>query len=323
MYQVNRNTLKVEMTPQDNLWKASLIFSLLLHVSVLLMTIFGPKFFHRRPIMPEVYTVNLFTASAPSVAPAAKPAAAKKPAAPKPPPAAPPPEPVKSEPVKPEAVQIEPVKVEPAPPKPVEPEPVVKVPPKKAISLKPDKAQKKLKDDKEKKIRDDLIKARALAKVRAKLEVEKAKQAADLAAKNAVERLRESLLSQADRARTTDATEETPSDEAQQESGGSSGAEIDSALKRYFAEVALRINGNWSLPDIQNLPESIEAILMIKVTKDGVVVGNYFDPKSDNPIYDSAVMRALQKSLPLPPFPPELKEKSLEFGFRFRPGGVQ
>lgn len=97
----------------------------------------------------------------------------------------------------------------------------------------------------------------------------------------------------------------------------------NSALKGYHSEVALRINKNWSLSDVQNLPAGIEAILWITANTEGVVAEKYFDPKSENSIFDDAVLRALQKSLPLPPFPPELKEDNLEFALRFTSAGIE
>jgi TonB family protein len=65
--------------------------------------------------------------------------------------------------------------------------------------------------------------------------------------------------------------------------------------------------------------DDIEAILVIKIRRDGTIMDVRFEKKSGNEIFDSSVWRAVQKANPLPPFPKTYSPPYEEIGIRFRP----
>ena len=91
-------------------------------------------------------------------------------------------------------------------------------------------------------------------------------------------------------------------------------------MKQYFSAVYQKIHDNWVLPDLQNWDNSLEAILVIVIRKDGTITDSYFERKSDNIYFNQFVLKAIKDSTPLPPFPEQLDENTLEIGLRFKPG---
>ena len=268
------------------------------HLSTLLMAILSPYLVHRRPILPEIYTVNLVAVSEPASAPAPRP-----------------------RPAKPSRV-VEPVKEKAPPPRPAPavkapaptpapvPTPAPKATPQPAVSLRPIK----------KKTQSDL---KAVESIREKLQsqqkAEKAQQKAEKAVSSALTAIRQSLHSQP---RPTVSSAGVVTEQAPAAGGPSGGAVVDEARRQYFAAVYERIREHFVLPDLKNWKPSLQAILVIEVRKDGVVGRSYFEQKSENPCFNQAVQKALTDAAPLPPFPPELTESRLEFGLRFRPGDL-
>ncbi|MEJ2270414.1 MAG: energy transducer TonB [Desulfobulbaceae bacterium] len=74
------------------------------------------------------------------------------------------------------------------------------------------------------------------------------------------------------------------------------------------------------MPDLQNWDNSLEAVLIIKIRRDGTVTDTFFERKSDNIYFNQFVLKALKDAAPLPPFPDQLQENSFEIGLRFKPG---
>ena len=68
------------------------------------------------------------------------------------------------------------------------------------------------------------------------------------------------------------------------------------------------------------LNNALEAVLIIIIRKDGFVTDSYFERKSDNIYFNQFVLKALKESSPMPPFPDQLDEDTLEIGLRFKPG---
>jgi len=91
-------------------------------------------------------------------------------------------------------------------------------------------------------------------------------------------------------------------------------------MKQYFSAVYQRIHDNWILPDLQNWDNSLEAVLVVTIRKDGVIADSFFERKSNNIYFNQFVLKAVKDSSPLPPFPEQLEENTLEIGLRFKPG---
>jgi colicin import membrane protein len=273
------------MLPSE--WRKPFNLSIGLHIVTLVLAMFSPSLFDRKPRLPEIYTVNLFTATEVAEPPPAKAPAVKKTVA------------------KPVVKKIEPTVKKPAISiKPAEPEvaPVIKTVAK-PISLKPVK-----------------MKAAAVEK--------EAKAEAEKAAKDAVSKLVDALKTTAPPgpapAAATDSatTGQTTSVEKTTQISGPKGTGIEPEfyMKQYLSAVYQKIHDNWVLPDLQNWDNALEAILVIKIRKDGNITDSFFEKKSENIYFNQFVLKAIKESSPLPPFPDKLNKKSLEIGLRFKPG---
>lgn len=295
----------------DEQWRTPLFLTIAAHVCFLLFGFLAPSLFHFQQKIPEVYTVNLFSVedlgrSAPAGAPAAPSKAAAAPEAkPQPPKAAPEPE-----------KTVPPQKTPPAP----EPPAVAKD----AISLKPIKTKEKTDIDKVKKLRDTLLTENN--EKRAKEAAEKAQADAEKKAKNAVDSLKQALMAgqqlAAGKAAAGAAAAAAQAGSGTTGSGASGGIAVDENLRRYLLAVNNQIQEHWMLPDLQSWKANVEAIVIIRVRRDGVVVESSFKKKSDNVFFNQFVEKTLKLSSPLPPFPIGINQSEMEIGLKFRPGEV-
>jgi outer membrane biosynthesis protein TonB len=284
----------------DNLWKSPVNLSIGLHILVTITTILMPMFVDRSPRLPEFYTVNLLNVT--EVAEAIKPAAPTqiKPPAP-------------SKVVKESApAVVSEQKVSTAVAEPV-----------RAISIKPVKQKIRRADIKEK---QDIEKTRRalLQKIKeTELAQKKSSEEAQKLAGDAVDQLRRSLQTEAiatpspaDRAAETRPASSAPAGPA------GAGFAMDEAMKRYLAAVYERIQSHWYIPPLQNWEDSLEAILVIKVNRNGTIMKTFFEKKSANLYFNQFVIKTVQESSPLPPFPREFEKINMEMGLRFSPAGV-
>jgi len=87
--------------------------------------------------------------------------------------------------------------------------------------------------------------------------------------------------------------------------GGTGGGQgvIGIPIRIYQMEVENRIKGNWSYPvAVQNL-KKLQTIVVVKVKQDGTILESRFKDRSGDAIFDQSVLKAIEKSDPLPPFP--------------------
>ena len=83
---------------------------------------------------------------------------------------------------------------------------------------------------------------------------------------------------------------------------GSEGIEI----RWYQIEVESRIKSNWAFPVALAEPKStkdLEATVLLKVKNDGSIIKSWLKKGSSNAIFDQSVLKAIERSDPLPPFP--------------------
>lgn len=262
------------------------------------------------------------------------------------------PEPPKPEPVPvPEPPKPEPVPEPPKPPKPEPPKPKPEPkPPEKAISLEPKQVKKKVaaekpvpekpkpepaKPDKAKpekppaKTDDKILKS--LERIQARVKEKQENQAL----KDKLSRLRDSLHESA----TTKSSGSEPAGEAAPGAGGAdaggvaaSGAgggssSVDEALKKYYIAIVRKVHSNWALPDTQDWDSNLEAIVFIRIKRDGTVAETFFEKKSGNIYFDQYVEKTINATMPMPPIPSDVKENefqdgTLEIGLRFIPSGL-
>jgi colicin import membrane protein len=83
-------------------------------------------------------------------------------------------------------------------------------------------------------------------------------------------------------------------------------SDIGITIKLYQMEIEHTIKNNWSYPvalvDLKSgkIPE---AVVMVTVRRDGKILKAWFKRRSNNPLFDESVMKAIEKSDPLPAFP--------------------
>ena len=101
-------------------------------------------------------------------------------------------------------------------------------------------------------------------------------------------------------------------------SGG--GSASDSRMSDYYEMIWAKIKKEWTLPE--NLPKgrtTLEATIVIVFDREGKIQKSWFERKSGNTLFDQRAMRAIKKADPLPPIPKEFSDPTLEMGFRFHP----
>jgi colicin import membrane protein len=97
------------------------------------------------------------------------------------------------------------------------------------------------------------------------------------------------------------------------EKASSQGAVSGSSSGRdYYAVVVDRIRQQWVFPG--TLDRDIEAVVAIRIARDGRVTVDRVEKSSGNPLFDRSVVRAITLASPLPP-PPQ----DMDIGVRFRP----
>lgn len=93
---------------------------------------------------------------------------------------------------------------------------------------------------------------------------------------------------------------------------GTSGKKSSSAPEDYYTHITKEIWQNWSFPDTGD--KNLEAVVSIKILKDGLIQIKGIEKKSGNSLFDRSAIRAITKANPLPPPPYEM-----EIGVRFYP----
>ena len=288
-------------------WRKSFNFAIGLHILVTALALIVPFFFDGKPQLPEIYTVNLFTATEVAVQQPAAKAPARK-TAPKPP--------VKKiEPVEPKVSTASKSVAEEKLVAPIEKVDI------KPISLRPVKKKIKIGKTKEETVKEKAKLSKAFERIQARAEEKEAKKEASRAAIEAVSKLADSLKTTsttngASKAQSATTTKARPGIVGRQ----TPGIEPDLYMKQYYSAVYQRIHDHWVLPDLQNWDNSLEAILVISIRQDGVITNNFFEKKSSSIYFNQEVLKAVRESSPLPPFPDQLKQETREIGLRFKPG---
>ena len=107
-----------------------------------------------------------------------------------------------------------------------------------------------------------------------------------------------------------------------QGTSGTSGPVSPTNLRfsRYYTAVYNKIYNSWVLPGYGS-KKQLEAIVTIRIAKNGKILRTKFEQRSSNAYFDRSVLRAVKKADPLPPLPPGFNENYLELGIRFIPEG--
>ncbi|MDY6857155.1 MAG: TonB family protein [Thermodesulfobacteriota bacterium] len=100
-------------------------------------------------------------------------------------------------------------------------------------------------------------------------------------------------------------------------------ASADASLrdKIYYTMIWSKIKENWILPDgLIGSGDGLEAILSFTIRRQGDIENIRFEKSSGNIYFDKSVLRAIEKSSPLPSLHDKYKREYLDVGVRFRQG---
>jgi colicin import membrane protein len=194
------------------------------------------------------------------------------------------------------AKPIKPTQSPPKAPEPVKPapEPVAKAPPPKA----PDIALEKRKAEAE---RLKKLQATEAAEEKARAEAAKAARAKQLAEQKKRELLRQMEEEELTRRMADEEAASTARLARQAEARAAAGkrqAEVASVVGQYRDQISAKVRGNTRLPD--NLVGNPEVRCLVKLLPTGEVQSVRVTKSSGNAAYDEAVVRAIEKSSPLP-----------------------
>jgi len=200
-----------------------------------------------------------------------------------------------------------------AKPKPI---PAVKKPPE-AVSLAPKKIKSKKSLKKKTFDRSKIIDS-AIERIEKKVE----KTETDSVA-TAIEQLKRKVAASDSQARTG------PGGGASGKAGpaggsGTGGARVLESILIYQAEIQYQIQKNWAFSQqLAGDNTQMEAVLAIKVLRNGEIEDIWFDKKSGNAYLDESAYKALVKSNPLPSLPKDYMRPYYKIGLRFGPKGLK
>jgi colicin import membrane protein len=105
---------------------------------------------------------------------------------------------------------------------------------------------------------------------------------------------------------------------------GVGGARVQESILIYQAEIQYQIQKNWAFSQqLAGDNTQLEAILAIKVLRNGEIEDIWFDKKSGNTYLDESAYKAVVKSNPLPPLPNDYMQPIYKIGLRFGPRGLK
>jgi colicin import membrane protein len=177
------------------------------------------------------------------------------------------------------------------------------------VSLAPSKLKKKdINSDSEKLKRENILEKK-LASIKAELDAKKAKEVAKSAVQDAVSRLANKYKDKYGSANAPTAS-------------GTEQSSLTETQKAYLISVHTHILNNWVLPDLQNWDKELEAVVVLKIDRQGKIIKSFFEKKTGNAYFNKFVEKAIKESDPLPPLPKDFQEDGMELGLRFRPGEI-
>jgi TonB family protein len=89
------------------------------------------------------------------------------------------------------------------------------------------------------------------------------------------------------------------------------------AANEYIAVIWSRVKRNWTLPVALMPKENIEAIIDVKISRNGTLEYMGLEKSSGNHYFDDSAVKAVKKSGPFPPLPYYISGNHIEIGIRF------
>ena len=106
----------------------------------------------------------------------------------------------------------------------------------------------------------------------------------------------------------------------QKKSGGKTGygySGTSMKMMLYESEITDWIKSNWSYPVAMSNKKKLVAIVIVTAKRDGTVTKSIMKTRSSSHIFDESVLKAIEKSNPLPPFPEGIKKSYEEIEINF------
>ena len=94
--------------------------------------------------------------------------------------------------------------------------------------------------------------------------------------------------------------------------------EMTMKMKVYYSVIWSKIREQWALPEGILSQDNFEAIIAVKILRNGVVADLDFEKRSGNKYFDESALKAVKKGSPFPPLPEWMRESNIEVGIRFR-----
>jgi colicin import membrane protein len=214
--------------------------------------------------------------------------------------------------------------ITPPPQKPV----IVPPKPKKAISPAP-KPNKKTPVKKKTSMKKKTLNRTKMIEGAIKNVEEKVDDSQSASVKEALNRLKKQV-EQTEAARALSSQAGGSGGSAGRASGFGSGSGAGSAprtlevIRIYQAEIQYQIQKNWAFPpQLAGNNFELEAMLGIKILRNGEIEKVWYDKKSGNHNLDESAYKAIMKSNPLPPLPEAYSGSSYTVGLRFGPKGLK
>ena len=103
---------------------------------------------------------------------------------------------------------------------------------------------------------------------------------------------------------------------SQAQSSRVNNAESGGEMNEYYTLIWSRIKGKWVLPQGILPKANIEAVIQVRILRNGAAVDLGFEKHSGNRYFDESAMRAVKKASPFPPLPQWVKDSSIAVGIR-------
>jgi colicin import membrane protein len=98
---------------------------------------------------------------------------------------------------------------------------------------------------------------------------------------------------------------------------GGAGILANTIMQMYQADVESLIKSNWHYPVAMDSQKDVEAVVVLMVKRDGTIMKSRFEKRSGNVLFDESVLKAIERSDPLPPFPESYTRSYEEFEINF------
>ncbi len=97
---------------------------------------------------------------------------------------------------------------------------------------------------------------------------------------------------------------------------GSRSAIEEVRLRAYYNRLWERVKNHWSIPPGLK-GRDLSVIVSVVLDRQGRILRRLVEEPSGSEAFDTAALMALERAQPLPPFPDEVRDETLEVGFRF------